>query len=630
MGKANSKPELGEANEDVQAGMVPGKTPCMPGKKTFDIAITGMTGAGKSSFVNALRGMERDDEVGAAMTDVIQCTMERTGYLHPACPEITIWDLPGIGTEEFKAEDYVENMDLHLYDLFIVVADDRFTEYDAQLVCQIQKMKKKFYYVRTKLDESIRCEKMKSNVSEEEILEKIRAYCFENLRKAGESSPRVFLISRWHLDKYDFQLLKKSLQDDVKKLNSAVPLGEKRKRDKKRIFQTVSKRLLKIDLQKLMAAMEGKSASDVAAEIHEELEALQNARLDIAITGRSGAGKSSLVNALRGMADNEKDSSETGVTETTREVKEYPHPTMPKVTIWDLPGIGTPEFTAENYLKQVNFSRYDFFLIVAAGRFTEHDTQLAREIQKMKKKFYYVSTKIDLNITCEKRKENFNEFEILEKVRNNCCENLAKTGETSPRVFLMSRWDLGLYDFPLLLQSLEDDLDDLKRHALILATPIFSKEIMEKKKAALDALIWKLAVVSLFFGAVPVPGLSFACDLAILVGALIHFCKVFGLDEDSLRRLAAQVGKPVEELKSAIKNTPVVAEINTKLVIGLLSKSAVCATLTVIELVCDFVPVLGSIVGGISSFFTTLFMLRSFLQDVLIDATNVWAVARSP
>lgn len=143
----------------------------------------------------------------------------------------------------------------------------------------------------------------------------------------------------------------------------------------------------------------------------------------------------------------------------------------------------------------------------------------------------------------------------------------------------------------------------------------------------MEALIWKLALVSCTFGAIPVPGLSLICDIAILVTTLTHFCKVFGLEKDSLRRLAKQVGKPVQELRSVIKKSPLASEITPELVSNLLRKSMVCTTLTVLEVVLDFIPVVGSLFGGVGSFVTTFFMLTSFLKDVDEDAENVRAQA---
>ncbi|XP_061452679.1 interferon-inducible GTPase 5-like [Rhineura floridana] len=622
MGGKSSKPDTAD------------QIPHSSGKYTFDIAITGVSGAGKSSLVNALRDMLTDDEAGAAVVDVIQGTMEPVGYLYPKYPDVTIWDLPGIGTPEFEADGYLRDMDFDKYDFFIIVGERSFTEYDIMLACEIQRMNKRFFYVRTKVDVSIDADRMNPNFSEDQTLQQIRSYCCENLKNAGDSSPRVFLISRWDLNMYDFPLLQRTLQNELEDLKRRTLIQfqdlEMKIRNRpnealRRFFLggAISKAKLQSDLERLIAALEGKDLPDIVAQCCRDFELLESTTLDIAVTGQSGAGKSSLVNALRGMSDYEEGSAETGVTQTTMKPKSYHHPIFPKVKLWDLPGIGTREFAAREYLETVNFRKYDFFIIVSGERFTEHDIILAHEIQRMGKRFYYVRTKVDVSINSERRKKNFNEEETIGTIKRYCCKYLRMAGDSSPRVFLISRRDLNKYDFPLLHKTLENDLDDLKRHTLILATPIFSGEIVKKKRAALEALIWKLATMSCFGGVVPVHGLSFACDIDILVRALISFCKVFGLDEDSLCILAKQVGKPVQELKSAIKNTPMTSEIDTEMVIDFLSKSSVCSSLMLLEQIYDFIPLLGSIFGVTSSFLTTFYMLRTFLHNVEVDAANV-------
>ncbi|KAL8219531.1 UNVERIFIED_CONTAM: hypothetical protein K2H54_026459 [Gekko kuhli] len=386
----------------------------------------------------------------------------------------------------------------------------------------------------------------------------------------------------------------------------------------------ISKVMAATELEKLKSTLEKNSLQDLAKQIKEELNLLNSTTLDIAITGVAGAGKSSLVNALRGMDDSMDDAAKTGGIETTMEAKKYPHPTFPKVTIWDLPGIGTLKFQAKEYLKMTNLAEYDFF-IIAAERFTEHDVLLAEEIQKMKKRYYFVRSKIDSIIMAEKRKPNFNEEETLTEIRKYCSENLRKAGEPNPRVFLISSWDLSAYEFPLLQDTLEKELDDLKRQVIIESMPAFSKEALEKKKAAMEDRIWKVALVSCAIGAIPLPGLSLVCDISILVATMVKFCRVFGLDEESLGRLAQRVGKPIDELKPAIKKAPLANQITKEFVFDLLSKSVFSGAVMWVDFVLKIIPVLGSLAGGAASFVTTYYTLKSFLNDIKEDAENVLA-----
>ncbi|CAB4038843.1 interferon-inducible GTPase 5-like, partial [Paramuricea clavata] len=70
-----------------------------------------------------------------------------------------------------------------------------------------------------------------------------------------------------------------------------------------------------------------------------KLEGWKDVKIDIGITGDSGVGKSSFINAIRGLKDDDEGAADTGVKETTINVAKYPHPTNSKIMFWDLPGI---------------------------------------------------------------------------------------------------------------------------------------------------------------------------------------------------------------------------------------------------------------------------------------------------
>ncbi|XP_015283898.1 PREDICTED: interferon-inducible GTPase 5-like [Gekko japonicus] len=388
---------------------------------------------------------------------------------------------------------------------------------------------------------------------------------------------------------------------------------------------TNSNESIKLQLAEMKSYLKEKHLQDALANAYKELKLLKNTTLDIAFTGASGTGKSSLVNAFRNVSDYEEGAAKIGVTQTTMDPERYPHPKFPELTLWDLPGIGTRAFKPREYLEKVNFRKYDFFIIVASERFTMNDAMLASEIQKMNKRFYFVRNKVNQAMDAERRKPNFSEAQTLAEIRKYCLSNLREEGAVDPRVFLISSWHLNMFDFPLLQKTLAGDLNDLKRPLLIMAMPAFSREQLEEKRAAMEALIWKRALLSCGIGVIPIPGLSLIFDIALLVSTMKEFCRNFGLDEESLCNLAKRVGKPVDVLKSAIKKTPMANQINPEFVNSLTTKSLLCSSAMVLEEFADFIPVLGSLIGGVSSFSTTFYMLKGFLQDAVEDAESVLA-----
>ncbi|XP_067903989.1 interferon-inducible GTPase 5-like isoform X2 [Heterodontus francisci] len=376
------------------------------------------------------------------------------------------------------------------------------------------------------------------------------------------------------------------------------------------------------ELNKLKSDFETGGVEKIKALIQKKINELDNTELNIAVTGEAGTGKSTFINAMRELKRGDVGAALSGTTESTMKLSGYKHPNLPNVSFWDLPGIGTTKFPANKYLREMNLKRYDFFIITSGCRFTENDVKLAKEMKRLKKNFYFVRSKIDNDLD-SMRKEGikFNEEEELRKIRNDCVSKLEKAGIPSPTVFLISSFDLNLYDFNLLKKALEDDLPNIKKSIFILALPNLNLEIVEKKKKELKKRVWMFATLSGVLGAVPVPGVSLACDMAILIGGIINFRKCLSLDDASLQRLANMAGKPVEDLKAVVK-TPLLGEI-TPDVINRLQWGAAAVIISALELALDIIPVIGSIFGAGSSFLMTYKLLSGALDDLTENAQRV-------
>ncbi|KAL0147038.1 hypothetical protein M9458_057562 [Cirrhinus mrigala] len=343
-----------------------------------------------------------------------------------------------------------------------------------------------------------------------------------------------------------------------------------------------------------------------------------NVSLNVAVTGVTGSGKSYFVNALRGLKDGDDGTAPTGVTETTVEPTMYEmNPEMPNVKIWDLPGIGSPNFKAKKYLKDVKFNTYDFFIILTSVRFMENDIMLAKEIRKQKKGFYFVRSKIDNDISSEKKKKGFDEQKVLSIIREDCQKNLKELGD--PKVFLISSYDLEEYDFESLQNILEDELPEHKKYALLQSWPVCSAASLEKKISMFKRMIWAASLASAGVAVVPLPGLSAACDLGIFVLFVTRCYYAFGLDERSLTRLSEKVNKP--HLKDLSKSKLVTA-IREK-ALTRLQVSAVVATIATVEYLFSLLPGLGSVAAAGISFATTQYLLREGLNDLANTAREI-------
>ncbi|XP_054444357.1 interferon-inducible GTPase 5-like [Pteronotus mesoamericanus] len=376
------------------------------------------------------------------------------------------------------------------------------------------------------------------------------------------------------------------------------------------------------DARALKEAFEAGNLPAVAAKLQATLHSLENVRLDIGITGGTGSGKSTFVNVIRGLGDEDPDSALTGVVEMTVEPTPYPHPKYPNVIIWDLPGIGAPTFQADKYLQRVRVDRYDFFLIISSENFTASHAQLAHEILQQSKGFYFVRSKVDADMAASRsrRPSTFSEERVLSQIRDDCLQRLEAEGLEDPKVFLLSMFELGKYDFCRLEESMVKEIESHKQHALLVALPSISKPILEKKAASLRQHIWLVATVACGINPSPVPGVrDVACDLYRLIRSLEGYRRSFGLDRDSLGKLAEQTSQPLHKILEAVQGPK--TKVTEELVVDLLGQASGGANAFTQELLN--VPVLGALATCGISFATVYRMLRLSLDVAFKDAQSV-------
>ena len=212
----------------------------------------------------------------------------------------------------------------------------------------------------------------------------------------------------------------------------------------------------------------------------------------------------------------------------------YPHPTCPNIKFCNLPGIGTPNYPdLESYCKKVKLEKYHTFLIFTALRFTENDLKLAKKIREIKKKFFLIRTKIDENVRAEKRKRSFNEGAMLEKIRRNCVESLGDLLSNERDIFLISNHDPDKWDFARLTQAILDALTRYQRESLTLSLGNVitrsSDDIFQRKVDVLRGRIWMVASASAAAALVPIPGLSFGVDTALILNEYRFYIEQLGL-----------------------------------------------------------------------------------------------------
>lgn len=206
-----------------------------------------------------------------------------------------------------------------------------------------------------------------------------------------------------------------------------------------------------------------------------------------------------------------------------------------------------------------------------------------------------------------------------------CKTGLKDLGIESPQVFLVSGFELHLYDFSLLHETLERELPAHKRDALLFAIPNIILEIINKRKEVFQSRIKYYSTLSAAVAAVPVPGLSAATfNLSLMTSVVTDYVAGFGLDKQSLEKLAASSGVSYDDLCAVIKSELAKVKITKEFLMKMFISVAGTAALMAAEKVSRRISVIVTALSMTFSFATTYATLNYFLNQLADDAQRVF------
>ncbi|XP_069496981.1 interferon-inducible GTPase 5-like [Ambystoma mexicanum] len=575
----------------------------------FSIAVIGEQEVGKTTLIDALRGHEVvyiESHLPSFFSSSIE-TSGPKGHVYPTFPNTVIWDLPAYSPTE-KPAVYLDSINFHNYNILMLCVASSLTESDLQLLKTIKQKGKGWYVVRTKVDLAVHtCKRRKrTRYCLRDTLEELRKGCTEGLEKAGLGSDKVFLVSGLELEKYDFAMLDDALESEI--------LNMKRNNDwSVEEFKWCSKK----KLQEFYMECDAGGLGDLPILLQSALDTPINIRLDIAVIGEVGSGKSAFVNALRDLMLNEGEEAQTGVIETTQKPAAFPLLEVPNVYIWDLPGFGTSELPIKLFLKHLDLDQYDFFIIVASERYKYSHSCLVKAINMMGKKFFFVRSKIDSDLEASQKQRGRaaspNSDELLEKVRQSYFDVLKKEEDAKPEVFLVSSLDHHKFEMPQLREALGKVIPDLKRQALLHSLPALIHQVVRcKRKKLVKGICGKALQTCLY--AIEKPGHE-AIDT--LVSTLSNYATDLGLDEDSQQRVAQATGKCPENLQAEIR-CPLVKNINLDEILKLVS-----TPLPISSRVWNYIPYMGKVTPAGISLELTYDLLKSTAWQMSEDAERL-------
>ncbi|CAB4036395.1 interferon-inducible GTPase 5-like [Paramuricea clavata] len=191
----------------------------------------------------------------------------------------------------------------------------------------------------------------------------------------------------------------------------------------------------------------------------------------------------------------------------TTEPTEYPHPNNPMISFVDLPGIGTPNYPdLPTYCEKVCFERYDTFLIFTANRFRQNGKAIK-------------------------------EADILEKIRENCIQDVKDLISSEKEIFLISNYHKDKWDFDRLIAGISNALPVLQRKCLTLSLSNLTRECLKRKAKFFKAQAGAVAAISAATGAILIPGVGGAIVVALIGGTIAVYYRQFGFNNTTPEEL---------------------------------------------------------------------------------------------
>ena len=100
-----------------------------------------------------------------------------------------------------------------------------------------------------------------------------------------------------------------------------------------------------------------KGTAELQNYIQKKCDEWKDTNITIGVIGECHSGKSYCINALRGLGPRDKGAALVKSCESTKEPTPYKYNNNSAVTLWDLPGVGTPLLPKDKYMEKINVSK---------------------------------------------------------------------------------------------------------------------------------------------------------------------------------------------------------------------------------------------------------------------------------
>jgi small GTP-binding protein len=358
---------------------------------------------------------------------------------------------------------------------------------------------------------------------------------------------------------------------------------------------------------------------DLIKEAMEKVSEWENTNIRIAIAGKSGRGKSSLINAIAG-----EKVADTGTVETTQERRSYT--TSSGLVLEDLPGCSTTKFPSATYFDDMELQNCDAVVLVISDRVFEDDVDLFNMLKKHNIPCFIVRTKVDSAITDAFHDSGKDESAALKEMKQDIQNHL--TLENLSNIYMVSSRYPQKYELAKLVEDITIAMAGLKQSKFKVISTAYSEKAIKDKRPIIEEIASYYAWASAANGANPIPVLNISIDIGIL-GKLTHsILGFYGLTDAHLKnihgktRVMAAVSGASKFAAQYLANNGVQQALQAfaKVAVGQGGKILVAET---IKSIGSWVPVIGQAVSGVIGYQLTNYFASKLIDDAEVQAINV-------
>ena len=162
--------------------------------RRYNVAVAGLTGSGKSTFVNVVRGL-RDYDDGAAAVGVVETTMVKQEYQHPSCEHLSVWDLPGGGTDAHPGKLYWYDNALYAFDAVLLFYSGKAVPpFVTECIAQLRSIDVSCVLVKAKVDEEVK-DLVERGLNERDACQQLRSLTDECVARDVGGGVQLYMVS---------------------------------------------------------------------------------------------------------------------------------------------------------------------------------------------------------------------------------------------------------------------------------------------------------------------------------------------------------------------------------------------------------------------------------------------------